>query len=517
MLEKGTAAWAKAAILEDSQHHESALDVASKSLSSLEISLDRFRSHLLLATIQTSLDDNDNALTSIQQSLSMADGASRRLLREAYVKKAEIHAKLEDYDGAIESYGKARQSDPDELLKGDFLQNEFRVWHEKEKAMDLVKNWTPYERLAAMTWEFAETDTHLLVFMKAAIKAGEGDLLVETYKQVIRLLDNFEAGAPLRVSLAQWYLMSDSSDANLQLAKEQLLAVLDTPSTGDAFRFTNEWPADTLHTALSGATDAIYEQFRFTADRKRKKELLVEVQGLLDRELAHSVPLAQSWLVHWKVVVAKMVRKMGPASDYQQMLEQAFRDTLDALEDNVSWNDGASLVTLAEVLSSLAGLEREAQIALSAMFSKLDRHGEGDSNEQDDGAEDDNEDAESLADNEGDLSGNIFLCNGDCEPNRSWRSWKGRRMYQCLTCDDACLCEPCYQKRVEYNNGRRIPPGGNYCGKDHQYLVAPIEGWRGIKDGIVTIQGEEPFSFKDWLKNLKEKKWQEAWRRYWLG
>ena len=40
--------------------------------------------------------------------------------------------------------------------------------------------------------------------------------------------------------------------------------------------------------------------------------------------------------------------------------------------DDIGWNVNLELELLSKVLSSLDGLEREAQIALSARFSKLD-------------------------------------------------------------------------------------------------------------------------------------------------
>jgi len=48
-----------------------------------------------------------------------------------------------------------------------------------------------------------------------------------------------------------------------------------------------------------------------------------------------------------------------------------------------------------------------------------------------------------------------------------------------------------------------------YCGQDHEYVKAPIEGWMGIKNGIVRI-GEEKIAFKHWLTDV-ERKWQ-VWR-----
>lgn len=42
-----------------------------------------------------------------------------------------------------------------------------------------------------------------------------------------------------------------------------------------------------------------------------------------------------------------------------------------------------------------------------------------------------------------------------------------------------------------------------------------MKGWRGIKNGVVRV-GEDEFSVKDWIKELKEVKWPKAWEKWWL-
>ncbi len=47
--------------------------------------------------------------------------------------------------------------------------------------------------------------------------------------------------------------------------------------------------------------------------------------------------------------------------------------------------------------------------------------------------------------------------------------------------------------------------GPRYCRRDHTHIKGPIQGWKGIKDGIMTIDGDKPIEFKAWLVDLKEK------------
>ena len=68
------------------------------------------------------------------------------------------------------------------------------------------------------------------------------------------------------------------------------------------------------------------------------------------------------------IPLARMMRKMGPAADYYKLMESAFIICVDGLTDTTTTNDFDSLRLLAKVLS-LAGLEREVRIALSAQYS----------------------------------------------------------------------------------------------------------------------------------------------------
>lgn len=273
---------------------------------------------------------------------------------------------------------------------------------------------------------------------------------------------------------------------------------------------------------LCGLTDTIYGQFRATADRAAKAALFDEAKGLMSRPLARAVTLQKPYQVHYKVILARMARKLGPLHEFQDILNEGFNATVDALMDDVAWNDEMNLGLLSMVLSSLDGLEREAQIAVSTRFSDLEPEDEGPAAaDEADGAstssesDEEDEDEDPLPEDEGDLTGYASYCDGPrCKV--TWRAWKGRKIYQCLYCWDTLLCEPCYEKRMGFNAGVTIPPGENFCGDNHEYLRL-VDGWKGVKNGMVLIEGQEPFAFKDWLVELKEKKWPQAWEKFWMG
>lgn len=521
------AAWAVAAILAHSRHYDAALtaiSAAAGDLGDTTESSESFRTLHLLAAIQSNLKDYEAAQESITRAMTRHDGISPEHLRRAYITQAEIYTDLEKTDEAIESYEQARQANPTEPLRGEFLRDEFDVWNENHKAMELVKEkWTLQERLEWMTRDFSADESHHYDFMIAAIDANEHDFVVEVYQEIIGLLDHFDAGVPLRNSFAYWYHINGDNAS----IRTQCLAILDSTlnsSNGESYRFTGEAADYAMYCAISRLADTIYEEFRSTADRAEKARLFDEAKGLMDRRLAHAVTLQKSSQVHYKVTLARMARKLGPLHEFEDILNQAFTFTIDALMDDISWNDSWNLELLSSVLSSLDGLEREAQIALSAMFSKVDakdentiEHTDGDGDEEStsDQSDEEDEDEDPLPEDEGDLSGNSRFCRGPrCEV--SWRAWKGRKIYQCLYCWNMLLCEACFEKRMGYNAGGPIPPGEHFCGKNHRYS-GPVDGWKGIKNGMILIEGEEPFAFKDWLKELKEKKWQQAWENFWMG
>ncbi|KAI3400781.1 hypothetical protein diail_1990 [Diaporthe ilicicola] len=531
----GNASWAIAAILEQSRHYDTALTTISDAVDDLSdnpVNSEGFRMLHLLATIRNSLKDYEDAQNSITRALSCQDSVSPEHVRRAYVAQAEIYSNLDNADEAINSYEKARQVSSTEPLRGEFLRSEFDAWNENGRAIELMKNkWTLHERLEWMTWSYDYYEGHHNDFMFAAVDANECAFVSETYEEIISLLDNFDAGMPLRNNFARWLRLSSG---DLELPKKQVLAILDstlTDNNSESYRLTNEDPESVFNNALVFSSNIIYEQFRATADRPTKARLFEEAKGLMSRQLAHAVVLKKSWLVYHKVVLARMARKLGPLHEFEEFLDQAFNETLDALMDDVAWNDQMNLELLSHVLSSLNGLEREAEIAFSAWFSKLEVEDEGTKNDvdgdenlssgdrlQDDEDEEDeseDEDDRPLPKDEGDLTGYKSYCAGPrCDV--MWRAWEGRRIYSCLYCWDMALCETCYEKRMRYNSGVTIPPGEHYCGKDHKYISGPMKGWKGITNGMVSIEGEEPFAFKTWLAELKEKKWREAWDKFWM-
>lgn len=524
--------WAVAMLLEHSNHHKAALPYAHRAFDESAVGVERMRIVHLLADINLEKKDREAANKVICDGLSSnRQLLPPKLLRTGLVKRAKTEVALGKLDDAIRSYEEARLADPEEPMPGDILKDEFKVYidkHADAELMALVRKWKPMERLAWMTWKYdsvGEEDHESL--RRAAGRAGEQELLVQVYDEVIKLLDSVDSAAPIRyqLAIAHWGVRGD-----IETAKALMNETLDGNVPREYFAFTHEDPVYTLICAVLLQTEMIYEQFRGTSDRDLKAKLFTEIQGLMKRNLAQSISTPKSGLTHHTLTVARMARKMASAHDFQDTLQAAFDICYDALIDAVGWNDIYNLCMLATVLSNLEGMERAAETLFTAQFSRLDPavlDGETDNEEDDDDDDDSDSDGseESRPTDEGDLSDTWCTCDGECDPVTRWDAWKGRPIYMCLICANVNLCEGCYSKRQAYNTETggeakcQKVVGSLYCGPNHRYIKGPVEGWKGIKDGVMTIESAdgkvEKVKFRDWLDELKTVKWKQAWEGFW--
>jgi len=251
------------------------------------------------------------------------------------------------------------------------------------------------------------------------------------------------------------------------------------------------------------------------------------------------------------------------------LLDHTFSMCMEWLRDDVSWNDSTSLRLLAKLLAC-AGLKRDAMIAYSAGFSILDAspveevqepksptedaavqtefsHSTESTEENNAQKEDtvgaseekseietiqptqnteDNAQTESktakdkteekaveqtppklnrlIPEGQEELTETEWTCDG-C--SRAFSYWAiDDPLYLCLICRDIDLCKDCHAKRMKANeasSNTRVA----YCGMDHDYVTGPIEGWGGIKGGIMTVLPEK-INFNHWLTDVEER-WTE--------
>lgn len=559
-------------LLFDSGYYDEALPESQQALElATSDKVERFQIANQIANILYELENDDEAYEIIKSALTETIDISSTLVRRALVTRAKIESSQSMIDDAMASYKAARLAEPNTPMLGSDLQDLLEtlvssMYHKPAVIVDAVKSWSPIERVAWMTWKYDSEGPDHNAFQRACGRAKETEFMISAYKEVIDLLDAVDAGAPLRcdLAIAQW-----RTCGNMSAAKELCNEILNSNSDGSDYNFTGCTVASLMVDTINLLSDILYEEFRTTANPQRKAELIEELKGIMDRPLVHSISSWKSLSAQHKLVLSRMVKKMGPRLEYQRGLQAAFDVSYEALFDNVNWNDAESSRSLAMVLSVMGGFEKEARILVSAVFSNLDKalgedikvdgekeHGvsdklqlessaddedseeeeglnTGEDNEDDEDDEDDKDDKNDKNDEDNgeddnsswpsdaeDVDGEVVrICDGECEESEI-RAWEGRTWYFCMICADVDLCEECYQKRQKYNEDAPAilaTVGSNYCGANHKYLKGPIEGWQGIKNGMLRLEGEEPVNFKDWLKELKEVKWKAAWEESWLG
>ncbi|KAF2265868.1 hypothetical protein CC78DRAFT_567200 [Lojkania enalia] len=486
-------------------------------------------------------------------------------LWELYVYKANCSAKLQGIDAALAMFGKAREEAGDQTISGYYLDDITRILDEKNdpdghRLMEALKSWSDKERTLWFEWctDYVADLSALGRMHRAVQLTQETDLMLKwlhTYEATLnpRSLALFN----LKASLADFY---SKVLGNLDKAKEIMRAILSSQPKTD-----NEWA---LHYTVSAVrmdlAGLIFSQFRYSSDPAQKEALLKEVKSLpgtrSDDEFAES---------HIGMLIANMVRIMGPAREYHRYMDQIFKICINGLEDGVSSNDGDSLRLLAKVLGSLDGLERDARITLSMQFCIINReiHHGGDSsklpseNGELEGKQQMTKEArdetgkegavasleestipsadkkgtgkidedpkpksesESESESEEDLSGFGIFCNGGCGTSIS--KWS-QPFYLCLICPSTDLCEACHAKRIAANSSEisnldstsseSLATSLPFCGENHHYIKGPMKNWKGIKNGVIRIGGEE-IKVKEWIRGLKEERWPRAWKRYWL-
>jgi hypothetical protein len=89
----------------------------------------------------------------------------------------------------------------------------------------------------------------------------------------------------------------------------------------------------------------------------------------------------------------------------------------------------------------------------------------------------------------------------------------------CVVCTNCDLCEECWKKRDRSNKGEEWKDWKRYCGDDHRYIRGPIKGWKGVKDGLLRLEGEDgketiEILFTQWVAGIQER-WKEAWLGFW--
>lgn len=320
---------------------------------------------------------------------------------------------------------------------------------------------------------------------------------------------------------------------------------------------------DTKDQASMMLSDILLQQFRngsnsdvkspMIGEMKKQTQRIKEIQG---REFQPDLSLT---MIPW----AHMLKQWGPTTEFQENLKSTFDGCISTLQDSNPDNDDSSFRMLARVLMMIPGLETDAAIACTLQFYDVGSvmiypsvHNIGTEEEgtvgnsaektdgQDERREDDGEAAGETATTDpdsGGVTGSPSAAHArptdapgpadGKEPHDRmkwnsgyWCNYCGKNIqdwdlrgpaYMCFYCSDMDLCEKCYVgerlQQVNHGEGWRV-----LCPRGHQHIKSPVDGWEGIQDGVFRIKGQD-IAFKDWLDDLRLRKWPGAWNKFWLA
>ncbi|EEU37966.1 uncharacterized protein NECHADRAFT_84310 [Fusarium vanettenii 77-13-4] len=480
------------------------------------------------------------------------------LKRIVHTACAKAQKKMGYLGPALKSYADAKSADPDGITPAEDLVGELKVLdrkRDKTEYIQVLKSWSLLERITwlASNYEDEGEERHS-IFCDIACETGEQEFMVKFYEEVTGFLDNLDAGTPLRLDLALVYF---EVCRDPKKALKTLDEVFDSHATGFLFPITAVTATWMIQRAVDTMVNVQVELFRKSRDPIYKAERLNSLAGLMQRPFSLDVPrISAFYTSRQRVGLAYMYMVMGPVAKFQEVLQSLLDDSFAGLSDSVGWNDGLYLWMLAQALAILSRalgndekLRRYARIVGSGLFSRLSKGDndeekevreqaiDGDSRKKqvdsegkqeavDDGGadmdSDDSDDSEmgDPPEDEGDLLGSDeawYGCGGFCNPSRTFRWWGGRSAYFYVTFATGIICEECQAEYETIQRGEGTFKGRYFYGIGHDHLKLPVEGWRGVRDGVLTLEGEEPITVTDFIKKLQTEVCEDAWGRLWEG
>jgi hypothetical protein len=513
----------------------------------------------------------------------------------ALIIRAECEKRAGQDIDAVNTYEVARDTWPEK--SGPLLKDVATILSDRKEYSELMKKVQSWGLENRLYW-LALTDPNQfesllnganIIFQKAAKLAAASDvasdrtpvsargsvvsdslaLMIRIYEEMIEYLERKNQSACLRYRLANAYREVIGDDLS---SKD----ILDTLLNGDSC-FDPSIGTESEETLLGTRFDLaliIFEEFQASTNPQQKVALLNELEDIPNRRLGRALGRLEIFNSGTAIILGRMIRKVRSAEEYQTHMEKVFQTCVAALSDSVGWNDQSSIYILAKLLSCIPGLERDAQKAISAQVSHVDKDLAQFESEIEEPEEQELSSAspqaatvtggKSLGQEElivgkgGDVSSakeqmsspnlkaddlkdsptyvpnhnpNVLEesadeqdqdimpwaalgCAGCLRMAGSWAEMGS--LYVCLICPNCDLCQECYDKRQAMNRGDTSVSWRSFCGKDHEYLKAPMPGWKGVKDGVMRV-GEEREEFKVWLQGLKDKRWKDAWVEFWKG
>jgi hypothetical protein len=187
-------------------------------------------------------------------------------------------------------------------------------------------------------------------------------------------------------------------------------------------------------------------------------------------------------------------------------LSNTYDDEKDAVEDKVAV-ESESTDKSQEEQKVLANRDDQTQATDDQDEAKIDTS----VNEEED---------ETPPEDEGDLNlayDTYYGCGGFCNPEREFRWWGGRSAYLYVTFESGLICEDCQNEYDAIERGEKTFKGRYFYGIGRDKIKLPIDGWRGVEDGMLILEGEEPVAVNDFFKKLRNEVLANAWERLWAG
>ncbi|KAJ0361168.1 hypothetical protein COL154_007035 [Colletotrichum chrysophilum] len=446
---------------------------------------------------------------------------------------ARVQTELRNFDSALQYYTEAKNSDPDGITPASDLVAELSVFYQKADQagyIEALKSWTILERITWLASDYAtEGEDRVALLCDIAVQTGEKQFVVEFYEQVVAFLDNLDAGTPLRLDIAVVYFEA-CKDAGKAL--NTLNEIFDSHDTIFVYPITSVTPGWVFRMALTLMTNVQVELFRQSRDPVYKAERLQSLASLMERPLSLNIPhISPMATISHRIGLSYMYWVMGPKATFEETLRKLFKESFEALSDSIKWNDGTYLWTLAQALALLSRalgnddtLRRYARIVGSALLSRRTKSQEDDKSaggkqrashipEGDEHGSEGNSPKD-----EGDLlSDPGYTCGGFCSPARPFRRWGDGSAYLYITFETGMICEECQTEYEAMKRGERTGKVRYFHGIGHDHVKLPVEGWRGVKNGLLRLDGEEPVPFGSFLKKLQTEVIENAWDRLWSG
>ena len=344
------------------------------------------------------------------------------------------------------------------------------------------------------------------LLLPASVKSEKTDGIVSMYRELIKALDAEQAGAPIRVDLARilWRLRgnidsythaaqltivnedhaviqqdtlfnlksrpddgnrkdgasstgispdlsSQSSAASSLLsvkeAKFLLNQVLDSLPPEGTYMLTDRDPLSVATSALLLMTDILMEEFRTTRKVEDKVQILLQAKELPRRRFIASQPLITDdiWS-QYNTAVAHMLKKIGPMSEYEQVMTDMFDKAIAGLSDDTKFNDHVYRTSMSRIFMMEPSLHKSGE-----MLTVVG------------------------------IDNGTYCCDGICLPFAwfdYWESDADDTYYKCLICTNCRLCQSCYETCMQWNTDpkTKLGTGFDFCCPNGQYIRNPVEG-----------------------------------------